>query len=74
MSQRYTFSLTPTQIKCFEDWKTQFEHLSPGTVGGLFSFKFTPTSIGTSVYVTMEHGFYDNKQTAVLDLTEHSEF
>ena len=74
MSQHYTFFLTPTQIKHFEDWKKQFEHLAPGAIGGIFSFKFTPTSIGMSVSVIMEHGFYDNKQTAILDLTEYSDF
>ena len=74
MSQHYTFSLTSTQIKRFEEWKKSFEHLSPGAVGGMFSFKFTPTSIGTAVSVTMDHGFYDNRQTVVLDLTEHNEF
>ena len=75
MSDAYTFALTESQIKQFNSWKQQFDHLQIGPIGGIFSFTFTPTSVGiTVVKVVMEVGFDEAKQRAVLDLTDYSDF
>jgi hypothetical protein len=75
MSDLYTFALTEEQIKKFNQWKKQFDHLRKGPIGGIFKFEFTPTSIITLVKVTMEVGFEANgtKQEAILDLTEYDD-
>lgn len=73
MSAPYNFSLTATQIKKFQEWKTQFAHLDEGAIAGTFSFKFTPTSILTIVQVSMEHGFGADATVSVLDLTDYDD-
>lgn len=75
MSDAYTFALTEAQVKTFNAWKKQFDHLQIGPIGGIFTFTFTPTSVGlTVVKVIMEIGFHEAKQTAVLDLTDYNAF
>jgi hypothetical protein len=77
MTHQYTFCLTETQINKFNEWKKQFDHLQIGPIGGIFSFQFSPTSVGvTIVKVVMETGFDERKtkQTSTLNLTDYYDF
>lgn len=66
----YSFVLSKSQRKKFQEWKKQFDNLPCGAIGGVYMFSFTPTTIGTFVKVTMEIGRGDSKRTETLDLTE----
>jgi len=47
-----TFELSEEQEKKFEEWRLKKkETLSPSTIGGAYTFKFTPTGIGCEVVV-----------------------
>lgn len=67
---QYSFVLSKSQCKLFQEWKKHFDKLSMGPIGGSYTFSFTPTSIGTIVKVTMEIGIGDKKRVETLDLTE----
>lgn len=66
----YSFILSKSQRARFEFWKKQFDNDYHGAIGGVYTFSFTPTSIGTIVKVKMELGHGDSKRTEILDLTE----
>lgn len=67
MSRRYTFALTDDQIVRFEAWRGKRKD-NPGAIGGQFTFKFIPTSVGTIVKVVYCHTGEE------LDLTDYDEF
>lgn len=69
MSGRYNFTLDNKQIAKFEAWRAEMwkRKDNPGAIGGQFTFKFIPTSIGTIVKVVYCH---TNEE---LDLTDYDE-
>jgi hypothetical protein len=58
------FTLTEAEYKRFFDWAQQFKGSNPGAIGGMFTFSFTPTTIGTIVTVKHSSG-------AEIDLTDY---
>ena len=70
MPALYNFSLNAAQISKFEAWRDQMwkRKDNPGAIGGQFTFKFIPTSIGTIVKVVYCHTGEE------LDLTNYDEF
>lgn len=58
-----TFTLTKEQEAKLAEWKDMQEYPS-ATIGGAFTFSFTPTGIGTTIIVKCV-----NKNT--LDLTDY---
>ena len=65
----YSFVLNNTQRRLFEIWKQKFDNLPCGAIGGLYTFSFTPTTIGTIVKVKMEIGHGKSARIETLDLT-----
>ena len=61
------FRLSENQIRRFEEWKEPLKKYMVGPIGCIFTFHFTPTSIGTNVRVTCESGKFHDE----LDLTEN---
>lgn len=45
------FSLNATQIKKLNEWYNTLSDSYTGAIGGRLTFSFTPTSIGTFVFV-----------------------
>jgi len=70
----YAFSLSEKQIRHFLSWKKQFENRPESGMGGAFSFKFTPTTIGTIVQIMYENGTGLEKETTILDVTDYEIF
>ena len=70
MPLRYNFSLDTSQIAKFEAWRAEMwkRKDNPGAIGGQFTFKFIPTSIGTIIKVAYCHTGEE------LDLTDYNEF
>lgn len=64
----HTFKLDAEEQKLFDEWKVKQIKKSPGTatVGGRWTFHFTPTSIGIVVEAT------DNATGDIIDLTCHN--
>lgn len=50
-----TFTIDDDEEKRLNDWKKD-KHSLGGAIGGSFTYKFTPTSIGTIVSVTFGDG------------------
>jgi len=72
MSDLYTFSLTPAQIKRFEDWKVKF-----ATINIDYTFMFTPTHLGFNfVKVRVNVGRDESGEPIeyILDLTDYNDF
>jgi hypothetical protein len=70
MPSNYNFSLTDLQIAKFEAWRNEMwkRNDNPGSVGGQFTFKFIPTSIGTIVKV---HYYHTDEE---IDITDYNTF
>ena len=70
MPLHYNFSLDDKQIAKFEAWRAEMWRRkdNPGAIGGQFTFKFIPTSIGTVVKVVYVH------TSEELDLTNYDDF
>ena len=70
MPRNYNFSLTPSQAAKFEAWRTEMwkRNDNPGAIGGQFTFKFIPTSIGTIIKVVYSATLEE------LDLTNYDDF
>ena len=58
------FELNIDQISKFKAWAKKFEGMNPGSIGGAFTFSFTPTSVGMIVHVKHFSG-------EILDLSEY---
>ena len=58
------FRLTREQIQKFQSWSKKFKSEYTGTIGGGFTFSFTPTGLGMVVKVKHFRG-------EELDLTEY---
>jgi len=58
-----SFELTEEQEKALTEWKATQE-FSSATIGGAYTYKFTPTGLGTIVVVKCVNG---NK----IDLTDY---
>jgi hypothetical protein len=58
------FELTEAEVARIAEWKKQFDGWPQGVSGGVFSYVFIPTSIGTIVLVRHNSG-------AELDLTDY---
>lgn len=66
--ERYTWSLTDQQIATFEAWRDEIwrtDKRHPGVSGGTFTFKITPTTIGTIIVADYRSG------EKTLDLTDY---
>lgn len=62
------FKLSTEQIEKFEAWKETLKEIPhASSIGGDFTFKFTPTGVGMLVEVER----YDGEK---LDLTEYEHF
>lgn len=61
----YKFELTEDQIKKFEKWQEKRKSMYTGTIGGRYTFEFTPTSIGIAVVAV------DNLTRTKLNLTDY---
>jgi hypothetical protein len=70
MPSNYNFSLNVSQIAKFEAWRVEMlkRKDNPGAIGGQFTFKFIPTSIGTIIKVVYSPTLEE------LDLTDYAEF
>ena len=70
MPTHYNFSLNVAQIAKFEAFRAEMwkRKDNPGAIGGQFTFKFIPTSIGTIVKVKYYHTGEE------LDLTDYDDF
>jgi hypothetical protein len=70
MPSHYNFSLTPSQAAKFEAFRAEMwkRKDNPGAIGGQFTFKFIPTSIGTIVKVVYSATLEE------LDLTDYDDF
>ena len=55
MSTEKTFTLTKEQTEKFDAWRKD-KILPQSTIGGAYTFKFTPTGIGTFVEVECADG------------------
>ncbi len=57
----YTFGLSAKQMTALQKWKVSLPPLeSQATAGGAFTFKFTPTGLGTHVIVERVDGLSIN--------------
>ncbi len=61
------FELTEEEVARVEAWKKQFDDMPQGVSGGVFSYIFIPTTIGTIVKVCHVSG-------AELDLTDYDKW
>jgi len=52
----YTFELDEDQVKKFEAWDKKLKKLAPATIGGGYTFSFTPTGLGVVVEVERADG------------------
>jgi hypothetical protein len=70
MPNHYNFSLDKSQIAKFEAFRTEMWKRKdiPGAIGGQFTFKFIPTTIGTIVKVQ----YYPTNDE--IDLTNYDDF
>jgi hypothetical protein len=59
------FTLTSDQIKKLEEWMDTLPVVPTGSIGGRFTYRFTPHSIGLGVSV------YDEATKEELDLTDY---
>jgi len=62
-----TFSLTNKQDKLVDNWKKQQieKSLSSSTIGGRWTYSFTPTSLGFVIEVI------DNQTNEIFDITDY---
>ncbi len=70
MPRDYNFSLDAAQAAKFEAWRNEMwkRKDNPGAIGGQFTFKFIPTTIGTIIKVVYSPTLEE------LDLTNYDEF
>ncbi len=61
------FSLSPEEVAKFKEWRKKFDHMPQGVCGGVFTFLFIPTTIGTIVKIRHVSG-------EELDLTDWDAF
>jgi hypothetical protein len=61
------FSLTNKQDKLVDNWKKQQieKSLSSSTIGGRWTYSFTPTSLGFVIKII------DNKTNEIFDITDY---
>jgi len=52
----YKFELDEDEIKKLEAWNKKLKKLPPATIGGGYTFMFTPTGLGTVVEVERADG------------------
>ena len=61
------FELTDEQLAKYDEWKRDLPPLEPATIGGAYSFLFTPTGLGCEVVVIRVDGHK-------IDLTDRSKW
>lgn len=66
MANEIVFEIPKNLIKKFEKWKDQLPKrgYDGATIGGRFSYEFTPTGLGVDIWIT------DNLTDKALHLTE----
>jgi hypothetical protein len=70
MAQERTFTIPSDLIKKFEEWKENLpdKGYDAATIGGRFTFEFTPTGVGTEIWVI------DQFTNTAINLTEDVEW
>lgn len=63
-SESMEFHLTTDQTRKFYEWSKRIDPVYSGAIGGMFTFSFTPTSLGMVIKVKHFKGHE-------LDLTEY---
>jgi hypothetical protein len=63
-----TFTLSDKQLKKINRWVKKHPQLARGTIGGTFTYSFTPTSLG--VVEKVKH----NPSGDELDVTEYQDW
>jgi hypothetical protein len=51
-----TFELTEEELKQIKDWKDSLTPIKSATIGGAYTYSFTPNGLGTVVKVTRIDG------------------
>ena len=68
MAKEMTFTIPANLVKKFDKWRDSLPKKDLKTIGGRYTFEFTPTGVGTEIWVV------DQGTNTAIHLTEDVEW
>ena len=68
MAKEMTFTIPANLVKKFDKWRDSLPKKDLKTIGGRYTFEFTPTGVGTLIWVI------DEDTDAAIDLTKDEDW